>query len=150
MQLHNLKASIGARKRRKIVGRGQGSGHGKTSGRGSNGEKSRSGRSLLRSLEGGQMPLIRRLPKVGFRRRHQLFYQVINVQALNIFKEGTVVTPEMLKEKGLINRIHKPVKILGDGDLKHAITIDAHSFSRSAKEKIEKAGGKAQEITVKK
>jgi large subunit ribosomal protein L15 len=144
MFLHELKSPRGARKHKKPVGRGQGSGSGKTSGRGANGQKSRSGRAVLHGLEGGQMPLIRRLPKFGFRRRNFILYQVVNVQDLSKFKDNEVVNPEALREKGLIKSAHKIVKVLGLGEIKKVLTVQAHSFSKSAEEKIKKAGGKSE------
>ena len=146
MQLHELKSPIGSRKRRKIVGRGRGSGHGKTSCRGQKGQGARSGRGILGSLEGGQMPLIRRLPKVGFRSKRPILYQVVNLEQLNRFKDGTVVTPELLKTEGLIKSYNKPFKILGDGDIKKSLTVRTLSVSKSAQEKITKAGGKVEMI----
>ena len=149
MQLHNLKASIGSRTRRKIVGRGRGSGHGKTSCRGQKGQGARSGRGILNSLEGGQMPLIRRLPKVGFRSKNPILYQVVDLDHLSRFKTGTTVDAKVLKEKGLIKSIYRPFKILGSGELKHALTVQAYSFYKSAEEKITKAGGKIEKIDQK-
>ncbi len=146
MFLHEIEKPKGARKKRRIVGRGQGSGIGKTAGRGENGQKSRSGRSIIHGLEGGQMPLIRRLPKVGFRVRRYKIYQLVNLKMLEKIKEGTTVNLEFLKSKGLIKSVSKLVKILGVGDLKKPLTVQAHSFSKSAKEKIEKAGGKAESV----
>ena len=146
MFLHEIKSPHGSRKRRKIVGRGRGSGHGKTSGKGQKGQKSRSGRSILGQLEGGQMPLIRRLPKVGFRSKRPLLYQVVNLEHLSRFKEGSVVDAKTLKSKGLIKNIYRPFKILGGGELKHALTVQAYSFSKSAADKIAKAGGKIETI----
>ena len=146
MYLHELKSPKGSRKRRKIVGRGQGSGHGKTSCRGQTGQNSRSGRGILNGLEGGQMPLIRRLPKVGFRRKNPLVYQTVNLSNLKRLKEGTVVTAEVLKAKGLIKTIFQPFKILGDGEITKPLTIQAFAFSKSAQEKITKAGGSCQVI----
>ena len=148
MYLHELKAPKGSRKRRKIVGRGQGSGHGKTSCRGQTGQMSRSGRAVILGSEGGQMPLIRRLPKVGFRRKDPLVYQVVKLLSLKRFKEGTVIDGEFLKSQGLIKSIYKPYKILGDGEVTKSWTIRAFSFSKSAQEKIVKAGGKAETIDM--
>ncbi len=146
MYLHELKSPKGARKRRKIVGRGPGSGHGKTSGRGQKGQKSRSGRGIIIGLEGGQMPLIRRLPKVGFRSKRPILYQVVKLASLSRFKEGTVINAEVLKAQGIIKRLSKPYKILNTGDIKKALTIHANSFSKAAEEKIVKAGGKVEKI----
>ena len=146
MFLHEIKSPDGSRKRRKIVGRGRGSGHGKTSCRGQKGQKSRSGRGILGQLEGGQMPLIRRLPKIGFRSKRPILYQVVNLDHLSRFKAGTLVDARTLKGKGLIKNIYRPFKILGVGELTAALTVQAYSFSKSAAEKITKAGGKTQTI----
>ena len=146
MYLHELKAPKGSRKRRKIVGRGQGSGHGKTSCRGQTGQMSRSGRAVILGSEGGQMPLIRRLPKVGFRRKDPLVYQIVKLSSLKKLKAGTVIDGEFLKSQGLIKSIYKPYKILGDGEVTKSWTIRASSFSKSAEEKILKAGGKVEKI----
>ena len=145
MQLHELKPAPGAKRRRRIVGRGRGSGLGKTSGKGHKGQKARSGRGILRSLEGGQVPLIRRIPKLGFNSHRPLLYRIVKVEDLARFEEGTV-TAHDLKKSGLVKNIFKPYKILGNGELKKALTVQAYSFSKSAIEKIEKAGGKAQKI----
>ena len=150
MYLHELKSPVGSRKRRKIVGRGQGSGHGKTSCRGQTGQLSRSGRATIIGSEGGQMPLIRRLPKVGFRRKNPLVYQIVKLASLKKLKEGTVIDAEFLKSKGLINSIYKPYKILGDGEITKPLVIRASSFSKSAEEKILKVGGKIEKLLSKK
>ncbi|HBR14654.1 MAG TPA: 50S ribosomal protein L15 [Candidatus Omnitrophica bacterium] len=142
MQLHELISPKGSRKRRKIVGRGRGSGHGKTSCRGQKGQKSRSGRGILRGLEGGQMPLIRRLPKVGFRSKRPILNQIVKLGDLNRFESGTVINAEFLKTEGLIKSLNKPFKILGDGEIKKSLIIQAESLSKTAREKITKAGGK--------
>ena len=148
MQLHELTAPVGSNKRKKIVGRGKGSGHGKTSCRGhGRNQRARAGRGILISLEGGQMPLIRRLPKVGFRSHRPILYQVVSVESLARFKSNTLVDAQTLKDKGLIKNIFKPFKILGDGELKHPLTVQAYSFSKSAADKITKAGGKTVVIT---
>lgn len=149
MFLHQISSPLGSRKRRKIVGRGRGSGHGKTSCRGQKGQKSRSGRGILGQLEGGQMPLIRRLPKVGFRSKNPILYQVVNLDHLSRFKTGTTVDAKTLKAKGLIKNIYRPFKILGVGELKHALTVQAYSFSKNAAEKITQAGGKMETIDQK-
>ena len=146
MYLHELKSPKGSRKRRKIVGRGQGSGHGKTSCKGQKGQNARSGRAILLSLEGGQMPLIKRLPKVGFRPKRHKVYQLVNLESLSRFKEGTIVNADFLKSHGLIRNVLRPIKILGDGDLKKPFVIQANSFSKSAEDKITKVGGKAEII----
>lgn len=141
MQLHDIRAPKGSHKRRKIVGRGPGSGHGKTSCKGHKGQNARSGRGILRTLESGAVPLIRRLAKVGFRREDPLVYQLVDLKDLNRFKSGTSVTAEVLKDKGLIKNIFKPYKILADGEIKNALNLEAYSVSKSALEKITKAGG---------
>ena len=149
MQLQDLKSPKGSRKRKKIVGRGKGSGHGKTSCRGENGQKSRStGRTLVGSSEGGQMPLIRRLPKFGFRSRQPILNQVVRLGKLNRFENGTVISAEFLKARGLIKSLNKPFKILGDGDITKSLVIQAKSISKTAKNKIVKAGGKIEAVPV--
>lgn len=146
MQLHELKSPPGSRKRRKIVGRGPGSGHGKTSCRGQKGQRARSGRGPILGLEGGQMPLIKRLPKIGFRSKTHQFFQLVNLRSLTSFKEGAVIDADFLKSHGLIRDVKRPFKILGDGDIKKSLTIHAHGFSKGAQDKIVKAGGKAEVI----
>ncbi|MCG0276118.1 MAG: 50S ribosomal protein L15 [Thermosediminibacteraceae bacterium] len=146
MRLHDLRPAEGSRKKPKRVGRGIGSGHGKTSTRGHKGQNSRSGGGVRPGFEGGQMPLVRRIPKRGFTNKFKKEYAIVNVKALNVFEENTRVTPELLKEKGLIKQIKDGVKILGDGELKVKLEVVAHAFSNSAKEKIEAAGGKVEVI----
>ncbi len=146
MFLHDLKSPKGSRKRRKIVGRGQGSGHGKTSCKGMNGQNCRSGRAVILGSEGGQMSLIRRLPKVGFRSKNPIFYQVVKLDSLKKIKEGTVVDAAYLKSHGLIRSLNRPFKILGEGELKKALIVHANAFSKSAEEKIVQAGGKIETI----
>lgn len=147
---HQLKVPKGSRRRRKIVGRGPGSGHGKTSTRGQKGQTSRAGRGILRSLEGGQIPLVRRIPKVGFNSKNPILYQLVKLDDLSSsFIAGQVVTPVMLKARGLIKSIYRPFKVLGNGEIKHALTIQAYAFSGSALAKIEKAGGKIEKIDQK-
>jgi len=148
MQLHELKSPKGSRKRRKIVGRGRGSGVGNTSGRGENGQKSRPGRAVNLGSEGGQNRLIRRLPKVGFRNPNPIVNQVVKLDDLNIFDKGAIVNVESLKAQGLIKSVNKPFKVLGDGDLKKALTIQTKSISKTAAEKVVKAGGKVEIIPV--
>ena len=143
LELSNLKPSPGARKARKRVGRGVGSGSGKTSGRGHKGAGSRSGSKRRAWFEGGQMPLQRRVPKFGFYSPFRTEYSVVNVDQLENLKDVTEITPEVLRDLGLIRNFNKPVKILGQGDLKKKLAIKAHKFSKSATEKIEKAGGTA-------
>jgi large subunit ribosomal protein L15 len=144
MQLHELKSPKGSRKIRRIKGRGNSSGRGKTSTRGHKGQNARSGRGILNSLEGGQMPLIRRLPKVGFHSHRPLVYQLVKISDLARFKKGDAIDAKVLRKAGLIHNIYKPFKILGNGELKTALTVKATAFSKSAAEKIEKAGGKTE------
>ncbi len=146
MKLHELKPAIGARKTRRRVGRGPGSGRGKTAGRGEKGQRSRSGYSSQRGFEGGQMPLHRRLPKRGFVNIFRKEYRTVNVARLNGLKAGTTVTLEILQNAGLVKKGRDDIKILGHGDLTVALTVQAHKFSKSAVEKIEAAGGKAETI----
>jgi large subunit ribosomal protein L15 len=147
MNLHDLKAAPGARKSPKRVGRGPGSGHGKTSTRGENGQKSRSGYSAKRGFEGGQMPLHRRLPKRGFTNIFRKEFRTVNVDRLNVFESGTVVTLQEMEQTGLLKKGKDPVKVLGNGDIKIALTVQAHGFSATAVKKIEAAGGKAESLT---
>lgn len=144
MRLHELRPPRGSRRRRVRVGRGIGSKLGKTAGRGNKGQKSRTGYSRRMGFEGGQMPLHRRLPKRGFRNPFGAEFAVVNLSLLNAFAPGETVTPETLRARGLVRKSRLPVKILGDGDLKVALTVQAHAFSRSAQEKIARAGGKAE------
>ncbi len=146
MALHDLRPAKGAVRERKRVGRGPGSGLGKTSGRGEKGQKSRSGFGQREGFEGGQMPLHRRVPKRGFNNKWRKEYEAVNLEKLTIFDAGTIVTPELLLKRGMIKRLRDGLKILGDGELKQAITVRAHKFSASAQEKIAAAGGKAEVI----
>jgi large subunit ribosomal protein L15 len=146
MFLHELKPPKGSKKRRKIVGRGRRSGHGKTSGKGHKGQKARAGRAIIGSLEGGQVPLIRRIPKLGFRPHRPSIFQIVNVEHLNQFPNGTVVDAPFLKSKGLISNARNPFKVLGDGEIKKSLIIKANGISKSAEEKIVKAGGKIELI----
>lgn len=148
MKLHELKPAAGSRKTRRRVGRGPGSGRGKTAGRGEKGQRSRSGYSAQRGFEGGQMPLHRRLPKRGFVNIFRKEYRTVNVERLNGLKAGTTVTPEILQAQGLVKKGRDDIKVLGNGDLKVALTIQAHKFSKIAIKKIEAAGGKAESIEV--
>src|SRR5947207_16025032 len=142
MRLHNLSTRQGARHRVKRLGSGERSGHGKTSGKGHKGQKARSGGSIRLGFEGGQMPLIRRLPKRGFNNAaFHATYAIVNLSDLNEFKAGTVVNEELLRELKLVRGDVAGIKILGDGELKDALTIEADKVSESAKAKIEKAGG---------
>lgn len=142
MNLSNLRAPKKANRNRKRVGRGMGSGHGKTSTRGHKGQGSRSGSSLMRGFEGGQMPLHRRLPKRGFTNIFRTEYTVLNLDRLAELNE-TELTLEKFAAKGLLKRRNELLKILGNGEIGKAITVHAHKFSKTAQEKIEKAGGKA-------
>src|SRR5262245_31870860 len=143
--LNNLKAPDGATHKKKRVGRGPGSGLGKTSGRGNKGQKSRSGYSGMRGFEGGQMPLHRRLPKRGFTNIFKREWAEVNLADLEkIFETGSTVTPEAMVEKKLVRKsMQKSIVVLGQGELKKALTVNAHRFSAAAKQKIEAAGGKA-------
>ncbi len=145
--LHLLKPAKGSHKSRKLLGRGSSSGHGKTSTRGSKGQTSRSGRDFYLGFEGGQSPLIRRIPKRGFHSPFKKEYQVVNLRDLNKIKEQDL-TLDLLKKKGLIKDVRCLVKILGDGEVKSALTVHAHAFSKSASDKILQAGGKAEIITL--
>ena len=146
MKLHELRAVPGATKAPKRKGRGTASGQGTTAGRGMNGQKSRSGGKIRPGFEGGQMPLYRRIPKRGFTNIWGTEYVGVNVEALNRFEAGTVVTPEMIKEAGLAKGVKDGIKILGNGTLEKNLTVQAHKFSKTAIEKIESAGGKAEVI----
>lgn len=147
MKLHELRPAKGAVKSRKRKARGTGSGLGKTAGRGSNGQNARSGGGVRPGFEGGQMPLFRRLPKRGFTNVFAKVYNEVNVEKLNAFENDTVITAELLKEKGIIRKIEKDgIKILGNGNLEKSLTVKAQKFTKSATEKIESAGGKAEVI----
>ena len=142
--LSNLRPPRGSRHRKVRVGRGIGSKLGKTAGRGNKGQQSRSGYSRRRGFEGGQMPLHRRIPKRGFHNPFGRELAIINVAALNAFSKGEVVTPELLLERGILSARRDGVKVLGDGELKVALTVQAQAFSKSAEQKISAAGGKAE------
>jgi len=146
MNLSNLHAPRKASENRKRVGRGMGSGMGKTSTRGHKGQGSRSGSRLMRGFEGGQMPLHRRLPKRGFVNIFRTEYEVVNLDKLAILDESEI-TPEVLRKAGMVSSKKSLVKVLGQGELSKAITVHAHKFSKSAQEKIEKAGGKVQVVS---
>ncbi len=147
MKLHELKSTPGSTHRRKVVGRGPGSGLGKTAGRGENGQLSRSGGKVRAWFEGGQNPLYKRIPKRGFNnKRFTTRYAIVNVSSLNIFEDGTVVTPELLKEKRLVNKELSGIKILGNGKLEKKLTVKANIFTNSAINKIQELGGKAEVI----
>ena len=147
MKLNELKKNEGATFRKKIVGRGSGSGLGKTSGRGQKGQNARSGGGVSPVFEGGQLPLYRRLPKRGFSNHDfKTVYAVINVGDLNVFNDGDVVTPALLKEKGIVKKQLNGIKVLGNGTLEKKLTIQANRFSSSALRKIEESGSKAEVI----
>jgi large subunit ribosomal protein L15 len=147
MNLSNLRAPRKANENKKRVGRGMGSGMGKTSTRGHKGQGSRSGSSMMRGFEGGQMPLHRRLPKRGFTNIFKTEYEVVNLDRLAALGEKEI-TPETLRKAGVINSRKALVKVLGAGELKGALTVHAHKFSKSAQEKIEKAGGSIKQLSV--
>jgi large subunit ribosomal protein L15 len=147
MRLHDLRPRPGAKHRRKRLGQGEASGHGKTAGRGGKGQTARSGSSIRIGFEGGQMPLIRRIPKRGFNNaRHATRYIGVNVKALNRFEDGARVDIELLRRTGLANGPGDGIKILGDGELTRKLTVSAHAFSASAKAKIEAKGGTCEWI----
>jgi large subunit ribosomal protein L15 len=139
--LSNLSPAKGSRKKKVRVGRGMGSKLGKTAGSGHKGQKSRRGYSRRRGFEGGQMPLHRRIPKRGFHNPFGVEFSVVNLEELNVFPAGETVTPELLRAHGFVRRATGKIKVLGDGELKNKITVHAHAFSASAKEKITKSGG---------
>jgi large subunit ribosomal protein L15 len=148
MRLHDLKPRPGAKHRRKRLGQGESSGRGKTAGRGGKGQTARSGSSIRIGFEGGQMPLIRRIPKRGFNNtRFGTRYLPVNLEALNAFADGAQVNEASLREIGLINGRGDGVKVLGTGELKKKLTVTAHAFSATAKTKIEAAGGKCEVVT---
>jgi large subunit ribosomal protein L15 len=150
MRLHDLKPRPGAKHRRKRLGQGESSGHGKTSGRGGKGQTARSGSSIRIGFEGGQMPLIRRIPKRGFNNaRHTTAYVPVNLDSLNQFDNGARIDVEAIRKAGLANGPVKLVKILGDGELTKKLTVVAHKFSASAKQKIEAAGGTIELVAAK-
>ncbi len=146
MKVHHLSPLEGARKKRKRVGRGPGSGHGKTSCRGHKGQKSRSGGSVRPGFEGGQMPLQRRLPKRGFTNIFKKHYVLINVRDLEGFAPNADLDTEALRKAGLVKKVKDGVKLLGEGEISHPVTIKVHKVSKLAKEKIEAAGGKVEII----
>ena len=147
MSLNNLRPPKGAKHSKKRIGRGQGSGQGKTAGRGHKGAKSRSGFKFKRGFEGGQMPLHRRVPKRGFHNPFRVEYEVVNLDAIGAkFDAGTVITPELLRERGLVAGGSRPVKVLARGDVGKALTVRAHKFSGKAAEKIAAAGGSTELI----
>ena len=146
MKLNELKAPQGATRAPKRKGRGTATGQGKTAGRGMNGQNSRSGGGVRLGFEGGQMPLYRRLPKRGFKNVWAKEYSIINVEDLNQFKAGTEVNQQLLEEVGMLKQVKDGIKVLGNGELKVALTVKANKFTKSAVEKIEACGGKAEVI----
>lgn len=146
MFITDIKAPKGANKKKKYLGRGSGSGHGKTSTRGHKGQGQRAGRDFRPGLEGGSMPLMRRLPKRGFRSKSNLNYQIVNISQLNCFSKGATVTPLSLKEEGLIKDEHGLVKLLADGDFNKIINIKVNKASGAAKKKIEESGSSLELI----
>ena len=146
MKLHELSPAFGSTKEAKRIGRGHGSGNGKTAGKGHKGQKARAGHGMRPGFEGGQMPLQRRVPKRGFNNIFAEEWVAINVSALEVFEDGAVVNAAALQEKGIIKKADKPVKVLGNGKLTKKITVNLNAFSASAAEKINAAGGKAEVI----
>lgn len=147
MKLHDLKPNVGSKKNRKRVGRGYGSGTGKTSGRGTKGQNSRAGGGVPLWHQGGDTPYYRRMPKKpGFKNFNRVEYQEVNLEYLSAFRKGSKITPEILREVDLIKTLSRPVVILGRGELKKPLKVKAHRFSKKAKEKIEKAGGTVEII----
>ena len=144
MDLSNLQPAFGSTKNRKRIGRGHGSGTGKTAGKGHKGQKARSGGSIKAGFEGGQMPLQRRLPKRGFTPLSKKVYSLVNLRDLDVFEAGSVVDLAAFGKAGLVNEVLDGIKVLGDGELTKALTVQAHKFSKSAQEKIEAAGGKVE------
>lgn len=146
MKLHELKYTEGARRDSKRIGRGQGSGTGKTAGKGHKGQNARSGGGVSLGFEGGQTPLFRRIPKRGFTNFNRVEYGIVNVETLNRFEDGTVITIELLLETGLVRKELNGIKVLGNGTLEKKLTVQANKFSKSAVEVIEQAGGKVEVI----
>jgi large subunit ribosomal protein L15 len=146
VKLHELRSPSGANKRTKRVGRGIGSGHGKTSTRGHKGQKARSGGGVRPGFEGGQMPLQRRIPKRGFNNVFKTRYAIVNVKDLNVFSDGTEVTPELLKQRGIIKSLRDEVKVLGDGVLERQLILKVHKVSQKAAEKVTALGGRVEVI----
>ena len=146
MKLHEMSYTEGARRERKRIGRGHGSGHGKTSGEGQKGQNARSGGGVRLGFEGGQTPIMRRLPKRGFTNFNRKVFAIVNVESLNVFENDTVVTPELLIETGLVRKELDGIKILGQGELEKKLTVKANKFSGSAVSTIEQAGGKVEVI----
>jgi len=148
MKIHELRPAKGATKNRKRVGRGSGSGHGKTSCRGSKGANARAGGGLPPGFEGGQMPLARRLPKRGFTNIFKRHYAVVNVRDLERFARDSVVDVKALRDSGLVKQLQEGIKLLGEGSIQHPLTVKVHACSRSAQQKIEAAGGKVETVSI--
>lgn len=147
MMEHRLAPPKGARKRRKRIGRGDAAGQGSTAGRGMKGQKSRAGHSSRKGFEGGQLPLIKGLPMLrGFTNIFKVYYSIVGLDALNGFDEGQRITPEDLVDKQILRNLKQPVKVVGNGEITKAVTVAAHKFTRSAKERIEAAGGRVEEL----
>ena len=147
MRQHELSPAPGSKKKRKRVGRGNGSGHGTYSGRGSKGQKSRSGYSIKPGFEGGQLPLIKRLPrKRGFTNIFRIEYSVVNIGKLGIFDADSEITPQTLLKAGVVKSLRRPIKILAEGEIKQPLIVKANKFSAAARAKIEAAGGKVEEV----
>ena len=146
MNLNEMKYNEGSRHVRKRIGRGQGSGHGKTAGKGHKGQKARAGRGMQPGFEGGQMPLQRRIPKRGFNNIFATKYAIVNLAALNVFEDGATVDAEALIAKGIVKKAYDGIKVLGNGAVSKKLTVKAAAYSESAKAKIEAAGGKAEVI----
>ena len=146
MKLHELSPAVGSTKEAKRIGRGHGSGNGKTAGKGHKGQKARAGRGMRAGFEGGQMPLQRRVPKRGFNNIFATKFAIVNVSDLEVFESGAVIDTQALQDKGLVKKAYDGVKVLGNGNLSKAVTVKASAFSESAKSKIEAAGGKAEVI----
>lgn len=146
MKLHELSYNEGARKEHKRLGRGQGSGQGKTAGKGHKGQNARSGGGVAIGFEGGQTPIYKRIPKRGFTNFTRKEYAIVNLSTLDLFEDGTEVTPELLKERGIVKKELSGIKVLGDGTLEKKLTVKCHKISKSAQAAIEKAGGKVEVI----
>ena len=146
MKLHELSPAAGSTKEAKRIGRGHGSGNGKTAGKGHKGQKARSGSGMRAGFEGGQMPLQRRVPKRGFKNIFATKFAIVNVADLDVFEANAVIDTQALQDKGLVKKLYDGVKILGNGDISKSLTVKASAFSESAKQKIEAAGGKAEVI----
>ncbi len=146
MKLHDLAPAKGAKKRRKRIGRGPGSGHGKTATKGHKGIQARSGGGKRPGFEGGQMPLVRRLPKFGFTNPSRTEYSIVNIKSFEQWVGNETVTPQAMVDAGLVKRKKLPIKILGNGELKKALVVQAHKFSKSAEAKIQAAGGRVEVI----